>query len=252
MNPSASELRIEPPPPILDAARSWLEPVRGVLGNEFLAAYLTGSVLTQGFDPRHSRVNIVVVARSLETEMLDRLRQAILVTRKPPHFDPLLLTLRQIETSLDSFPIEWLELRERHLTLEGQDVFENLEVPNTYLRLQCEHELRSKHLRLRQAYLASARRPLLLQEVLRASASSFATLFRTLLRLRGEPSPAVTAKVIERVADLYRLDAEGLLAAHLVRYSARRYKADEIIAIYRKFLAEISRLVIAIDTLRVP
>jgi len=77
-------------------------------------------------------------------------------------------------------------------------------------------------------------------------------LFRTLLRLRGEPTPAQPEKVVERVADLYRLDAEGLLGAHLVRYPARRYRAEEIVAIYRRFLAEISRLVIAIDTLRVP
>ena len=252
MNRLHSELRIEPAHEILEASRAWLEPVRTTLGNEFLAAFLTGSVLTQGFDPAHSKVNIVVVARTLEPEMLDALRGAMPVSRKAPHFDPLLLSKRQIENSLDSFPIEWLEMRERHMTLEGEDVFATLQVPNTYLRLQCEHELRSKHIRLRQAYLASGRHPLMLQEALRGSASSFATLFRTLLRLRGEPAPASPAQVIEKLAQLYRLDAEGLLGAHVVRYTTRKYKADEIIAIYRKFLAEISRLVIAIDTLRVP
>ena len=252
MNHLHSELRIEPGKDILDASRAWLEPVRGAMGAEFLAALLTGSVLTQGFDPRHSKVNIVVVARTLEPEMLDSLRDVIPVSRKAPHFDPLLLTLRQIENSLDSFPIEWLEMRERHLTLEGEDVFATLEVPSTYLRLQCEHELRSKHIRLRQAYLASGRHPLLLQETLRGSASSFATLFRTLLRLRGEIPPAAPSQVIEKVAQFYRLEAEGLLGAHLVRYSTRKYKADEIVAVYRKFLAEISRLVIAIDTLKLP
>lgn len=252
MNRMHSDLRIEPAPAILDASRAWLAPVRGVLGNEFLAAFLTGSVLTQGFDLQHSKVNIVVVSRTLEPEMLDALREAMPVSRKAPHFDPLLLTQRQIENSLDSFPIEWLEMRERHLTLEGQDVFAALEVPNTYLRLQCEHELRSKHIRLRQAFLASGRHPLLLQDALRGSASSFATLFRTILRLRGEMPPASPAQVIEKVAQLYRLDAEGLLGAHVVRYSTRKYKAEEILAIFRKFLAEISRLVIAVDTLRVP
>jgi len=252
MNRIHSELRIEPPAEVLDAARAWLQPVRTALGGEFLAAYLTGSVLTQGFDAVHSRVNIVVVARNLDVDALDRVRECLPVTRKPPHFDPLLLSERQIASSLDSFPIEWLEMRERHLTLEGDDILASLEVPNTYLRLQCEHELRSKHIRLQQAWLASGRKPLLLQDVLRGSASSFATLFRTLLRLRGEPAPASPADVIDKVALLYRLDAEGLLGAHLVRYSTRKYKADQIVPIYRKFLAEISRLVVAIDTLRVP
>ena len=252
MNRSLSELRIEPPKATLDAARAWLAPVRQALGNDFLAAFLTGSVLTQGYDPRHSRINMVVVARSLEPDTLERLRDAMPAPRKRPFFDPLLLTQRQIDNSLDSFPIEWLEMRERHLTLEGQDVLADLEVPSTYLRLQCEHELRSRHIRLRQAFLASGRKPLALTDVLKSSASSFATLFRTLLRLRGEVTPAAPAQVIEKLAQLYRLDAEGLLGAHLLRYSARKYKAAEVLAIYRKFLTEIDRLVIAIDTLRVP
>lgn len=252
MNRSHSELRIEPAQEILDAARVWLAPVRATLGHEFLVAYLSGSVLMQGFDPRRSRINIVVIARSLEPETLDRLRETLPAQRKAPFFDPLLLTQRQMQNSLDSFPIEWLELRERHLRLEGEDVLAALEVPNTYLRLQCEHELRAKHIQLRQAYLASGRKALALSEVLKGSASSFATLFRTLLRLRGEITPASPAQVIEKVARLYRLDAEALLGAHLVRFSARRYKADELLGVYRRFLAEINRLVIAIDTLRVP
>jgi hypothetical protein len=246
------ELRIEPAPEILDATRQWLDPVRTALGHEFLAAYLTGSVLTQGFDPKRSLVNVLVVARSLGLETLDALHPAIPVSRRRPDFDPMFMTRTQLEKSLDVFPIEWIEIQERHLLIEGDDVFSALEVPHTHLRLQLEHELRGKHIQLRQAYLRSPRRPAELARVLKAAASSFATLFRTLLRLRGEVPPANTPQVIERVADLMKLDAQGLLVVYLVRYSGRRYKPEETIELYRKFLAEVDRLVIAIDQLRVP
>jgi hypothetical protein len=245
------ELRIEPSPEILQSVRDWLAPVRTALGGDFLTAYLTGSVLTQGFDPRRSRINVLVVARQLDLALLDTLRQAIPATRKPPHFDPLFLSRIQIEKSLDVFPIEWLDVQERHLRIEGEDVFESIEVPRTYLRLQCEHELRGKHIQLRQAYLASGGDPAELGRVLRDKASSFATLFRTLLRLHGETPPADSGKVIARVADLFHVDAQGLLVAHLVRTSGRRYPAAEMTALFRKFLAEIDRLVVAIDQLRV-
>jgi hypothetical protein len=245
------EHRIEPAAEILAGVRAWLDQVRPALGTEFLAAYLTGSVLTQGFDAKRSRINVLVVARSLGVDVLDTLRQTIPATRKAPHYDPLFLTRIQIEKSLDAFPIEWLEIKERHMRLEGDDIFEPLEVPPTFLRLQCEHELRGKHIRLRQAYLLASKRPAELGTVLKTSASSFATLFRTLLRLRGETPPADSARVIERVADLFALDAQGLLGAHLVRYSGRRYSADEILPLYRKFLGEVDRLVTAIDQLRV-
>jgi hypothetical protein len=245
------ELRIEPAPEVLTASREWLVPVRAALGNEFLAAYLTGSVLTQGFDPKHSRINILIVARALEAPSLDQVRASIPANKKPYHLDPLFLTRIQIQKSLDAFPIEWLEIRERHLRLEGEDTFETLEVPRTYLRLQCEHELRGKHIQLRQAYLLSGEHPLQLATVLKSTASSFATLFRTLLRLSGETPPAETGHMIQRVADLFRVDAQGLLVAHLVRYSSRRYKAAELLSLYQKFLTEVDRLVNAIDQLRV-
>lgn len=243
--------RIEPSQEILAASRRWLDPLRTAMGSEFLAAYLTGSVLTQGFHPQRSRVNVLLVARHLGGEVLDALALALPESRRPPHFDPLFMTLPQIQKSLDSFPIEWIEICETHLLIEGQDVIGNLEVPRTYLRLQCEHELRAKVIQLRQAYVLSARHPDRLEPVLRASASSFATLFRTLIRLHGESPPADAAHVIERVADLYRLEAEALLGAYLVRLTERRYRGSELLALYRGFLLETERLVSAIDQMQV-
>ncbi len=244
--------RIEPSTDLLEAARRWLAPVRTALGPGFLSAYITGSALTHGFDPKHSHVNLLVVARALDPDVLDRIAAAAPESRKLPRIDPLYMTHEQVKASLDVFPIEWLDVIERHLLLEGEDVLEGLDVPRTYLRLQCEHELRAKHLRLRHEYLASARKPERLAEVLARMTSGFHTLFRTLLRLRGETPPASTERVIERVATLYQLDAGALLGAYLVRYSARRPDAAQSRERYRKFLVEIERLTRAIDGLRVP
>ncbi len=244
--------RIEPTAAVLDGVRRWLAPVREALGPGFLAAYVTGSALTHGFDPKRSRVNLLVVARSLEPDVLDRIAAVMPDARRTPRVDPMFMTKEQVGASIDVFPIEWLDLIERHLLVEGEDVVAGLEVPRTFLRLQCEHELRSKHLRLRHEYLASANRPERLAEVLARLASGFHTLFRTLLRLRGEEPPASTERVIEQVANHYGLDAGALLGAYLVRYAARRPEAGEARERYRKFLVEIERLTRAIDGLRVP
>jgi hypothetical protein len=247
---SQSEARIDPPPEIVALARKWLVPVRAALGSEFVSAYLTGSVLTQGFDPKHSHINLLVVARTLDGPLLHNLAKALPAQRRPPLVEPLFLTRRQIEASLDSFPIEWVEIQERHLRLEGDDVFGTLEVPRTYLRLQCEHELRGKHIQLRQTYLLHHADGAVLARTLRASASGFATLFRTLLRLRGETLPADATRVIQRVADLYQLDAQRLLSAHLFRYATVRHKADEVHALYCRFLTEVERLIHALNELK--
>lgn len=247
-----SVMRIEPSNAVLTAARHWLEPVRVALGSEFLAAYVTGSALIQGFDERRSRVNVLIVSRSLNLDVLDAVRRKLPEDRKPPHIHPLFVTPRQIEKSLDVFPIEWLDIQESHMLIEGQDVLGGVEVPRGNLRLQLEHDLRGRLIALRQAYLANGKHPEELGAVLHTAASGFAALCRTLLRLRGESPPANTPKVIERVADLFALQAEGLLAAHLVRYGEHHYKGHELLGFYRAFLVEVERLVNAIDEMRVP
>ncbi len=163
--PNPSSL-VQPSAELLAAARRWFEPVRAALGAEFHSAYITGGALTEGFSAARSHVNLLVVARSLAPESLDALAEAIPELKKAPHFDPMFMTRDQMLGSLDVFPIEWLDLVERHLLLEGEDVFTGVEVPLSALRLQCEHELRGKHVRLRYEYLASARRPERLAEVL--------------------------------------------------------------------------------------
>jgi predicted nucleotidyltransferase len=244
------ELFIEPSKEVLDAARRWLERMRPELGAEFLAAYLTGSALTQGFDPRRSDVNLLIVTRSLDSELLQRLADAHPRPGRGLRVTPLVLTRSQIEKSVDTFPIEFLDIKESHLLLEGENVFAQIEVPRTYLRLQCEHELRGKFIRLRQTFLLE-RDSQALADTLARSASSFGTLFRTLLRLRGEVIPAHTAKVIEKVADVYGLQPEGLLEAYTMRYSERRRLGQEVRRRYLRFLAAIEGLVAALDKLQI-
>jgi hypothetical protein len=247
------ELRIEPSAEVLAAARAWLDQVRPALDHDFLAAYLTGSVLTQGFDPAKSRVTLLIVSRSLAGPTLDAIALRVPApTKHGPHFEPLFMTRDNIEGSLDSFPIEWTEIQERHMLLEGENIVAALEVSQTYLRVQCEHELRGKYIQLRQAYLQQRAHPAELERTLAAAASGFAALFRTLLRLRGEPVPGTAAAVIERVADVFELDAGALIGVHVVRYGGRRHSLEEITSTYHRLFAALERLTAAIDTLRVP
>ena len=241
-------VRIEPAPEVLAAAQAWLEPVRAALGPEFRSAYLTGSVLSNAFDPAHSHINVLVIAKHLDLDHLDALGRAL--PRVGKHgFEPLFVTRGQIEQSLDVFPVEWLDIQERNFRLEGEDVFSALEIPREPLRMQCERELGGKHLRLRQAYVMAHGRADQLTAALRAASSGLSVLFRTLLRLRGEFPPAEAAT--ERLAELYHLDAAALLAPHLLRYSKRRPKHEEIQPLYRKFLVELDRLIAAVDGLKV-
>lgn len=236
---------------MLEAARRWLAPVRASLGSDFVAASLTGSVLTSGYDSKHSHVNILVLARTLNPATLDGLATAAPKQTRAPFFDPLFVTREELESSLDVFPIEWLDVTERYLLLEGEDVFATLRVPRENLRVQIEHDLRGKHVRLRMQWLAHAQRPGEMRRSLAASASGYHAIFRALLRLRGEAAPVSHSETIDRVAAAFALDGGALRGAHELRYPERTYTDAEARSRYRAFLVEIERLVAAVDRMPV-
>jgi len=243
---------LEPVPVVLAAAQRWLTPVQERLGDAFLSAYITGGALNEGFDPQRRHVNVLVITRELPISKLDLIAAAVPHGTKPPHVDPLFMTLQQVQRSLDVFPIEWTDLKERHWRLEGVNLLDTLQVPQTYLRLQVEQELRGKHLRLMQEYLTGGGHPERLHAALARLASGFHTLFRALIRLHGEPPPPSLERVIARVAEIHDLDEQALMGAHRLRAQNKHPGVEETRAIYRGFLAQVERLTSAVDGLRLP
>ena len=242
------ELRIEPAPGVLKAARRWVDRIHRALGPDFVAAYVTGGALTQGFIPSRAEVNVLVVTRRLDAEVLERLAAALAAApARAPRIAPLFLTADQVRGSLDVYPIEFLDLHEHHLLIEGENVLAGVQVSRADLRLQCEHELRSRLIELRQTYLLAHRSPSALAKALGAVGTGWNPLFRALLRLRGEEVPAHNARVIELVADLFEVPGEGLLGAYVLRYGKGRPRPSETRARYLAFLAAVECLVAELD-----
>ena len=65
------------------------------------------------------------------------------------------MTPEYIRTSLDVFPVEFLNFKLIHATVFGEDIFESLEINRMDLRRQCERELKVKLVSLRQGYISS-------------------------------------------------------------------------------------------------
>jgi hypothetical protein len=66
---------------------------------------------------------------------------------------PLVLTAQAIDRARDTFPLELLDLTQRRRLVFGEDPFLGLALDPAHLRLQCERELRSLRIALRQRLL---------------------------------------------------------------------------------------------------
>lgn len=238
--------------PLDSAARAWAAPLVQAAGSAFRALYLYGSVLRPDFDPKVSNVNLLIVVSDYPFDRLERMApivaERVKLAEAGNRFHPLVLTETQIRTSSDVFPMDFVDLLEGRALLDGQDVLATLEVSLAHLRHQCEYELQSKLIGLRQAYLRQGGETGAAQKLAVAAWGGTATLYRHLLTLAGAPHPEDPERLLGEVARAYHIDPEALAVPLLAR---REPAPDEPTARrrYASYLAALESLVAAVNAL---
>lgn len=184
----------------------------GLYGADLESVVLYGSAARGHFHQGVSDLNVLVLLREAGPAALRRatpLARAWVEEGNPP---PLVFAAEEWRRSSDVFPIELADIRDAHRVLHGADPFEGVRIEPAHLRLQCENELKGKHVQLRERYLLLSDRPEELGQVLKRSLSTFLVLFRTVLRLVGEEPPHDPEETIRRTAERAGFDAAPVLA----------------------------------------
>jgi len=159
--------------------------------------YVVGSALTSEFDEKASEINSVIVLKDMDLTFVEYLAPLGKVYKKKGVAAPLIMTPAYIESSLDVFPIEFHDFRLIHETIFGEDLFAGLEIEAAHLRLQCEREVKTKLIGLRQGYISSLGDKSLLSEGLAESISGMIPLFRAVLTLIGKDASGAGLGVIK-------------------------------------------------------
>lgn len=176
------------------------------------AVILYGSAATEEFHAKHSDLNVLCIVGQADAAHLESLQAPVKWWIRRAQRPPLVFTLDELRRSADIFTIELLDMKARHRLLYGENLLADISVPLHHHAIQVERELRADWLRLRQAILAAPRKPKVYLEIMIASFSSFAALFRHALIAMGEPTPETKREAIERVAKFAGADPAGFQA----------------------------------------
>ena len=228
---------------------AYCDKLTSVLGGNLKAISVYGSAAGPDFIPGKSDVNLVIVVEKLGGAVLTSLLETVKWGKKKRIVPPLLLTPDYIETSLDVFPIEFLEIREGQVLLMGEDFFSGLEAKPLEMRLECESQLKAAALRTRQAYLEIGMTKRGAEEVLHASLTSLIPVMRAMLRLKGEAIPRLKLDVLKAVSRVFGVDCgrlESILKDKTGDEKIGNSRAHEVLALY---VEDIERLAAAVDGL---
>ena len=186
-----------------------VQKLKTAAGQNLKSVILYGSAATEEFHAKHSDLNVLCVVERAGAAQLEALHGAVEWWTRRDQRAPLVFTLEELRRSADIFAIELLDMKSRHRVLHGENVLTGLEVPLNFHSMQVERELRTNWLRLREAILAAPKRPKVYLEIMNASFSSLAALFRHALIALGEPAPETKREAIERIAQFAGADPAG-------------------------------------------
>lgn len=231
------------------------EDIFGEFVNDLRAAYngdlesvlLYGSGAKGEYIRKKSDINFLVVLSENGIGQLHKSFDLVKKWSKRKVAIPLFMTKGYIESSLDSFPIEFLSMKQNYQVVFGEDVLANIDIPQNELRLECEEQVKGKLLHLREGFLSSAGKKRLLEELLSISVPSFISIFEALLLLKKETPPAQKGEIFRKTAGAYGLNQNVFEAVLQVRNRTKKFSKDELVHLAGKYIAEIRTLAGIID-----
>lgn len=157
-----------------------------------------GAVVDGPFDPARELANTVLVTERTDLDRLRKLAEAGPGLARQGLDAPLIMTQAYIRASLDTFPLELIEIQQRRVTLLGGDAFAALTFEDRHVRHECERELKSILVALRQGLLAAGGDEAFLSDMEVEVAERLLRTLRGLIWLRGQRDALPAHAVLEQ------------------------------------------------------
>jgi len=232
-----------------DIFQEIIDDYKKLFGDELKGIILYGSAAGESYIRGKSDINFMILLSEEGIENLDRAFKTVAKWRKKKVATPLFLTTKYVATSLDVYPIEYLNFQRKHILVFGRDILKELEFNPDFVRLQCEREIKGKLLLLREAFLDTSGKKMALMEVISQSLPAFIAIFEALLYLQGRETPLEKRGIIRSVCELFDLDA--VLFEKLIDIKEQKLKLNEATmnTLFKAYISEIRKLSILVDAL---
>lgn len=223
--------------------------IDALFANHVVSLIVYGSAATEEYRSKKSDINVLVVVDEFAIQNLQPAQKKSSKWLKQG-LQPLFLTEEYIERSLDSFPIEFLNMKTAYLLVRGRDVLGDLDFDHGDLRLQCERELKGNLLHLRQRYIMTQGRKNELLQLIKESIVAFSAIFRALIFLKGRDIPSNMRDAILQTCKEFGLDV-GLFSRLIsIRKGDEKPSPDELGNLVASYIGQIRILSQYVDSMQ--
>jgi hypothetical protein len=227
----------------LALARQAVADYRQCYGNDLVSIILYGSAASGDFDPARSDINLLIVLSVASVALMEKSLPVQAAWAKKRFPTPLFMDKAYIASSLDSFPVEFLNMKSRYTLLAGEDVLEGLSISGDHLRLQIERELKGKRLHLLQEWLHVRQHRHDARELMDASLRDYSAIFRALLQIRSIPVPADRPALFRAIEQAFGLGDQPFSRMYSALRQWKKKEAETIFYAYAEALMKITDVI---------
>lgn len=220
-------------------------------GDNLASVVLYGSAAAGDFVQTESDYNLLIALHRIAPEDLRVAQPPMREWQRLGHPLPVYFTFGELRDAADVFPIEFHRMERARVVLYGRDPFESFQISDENLRHQTEYELRSKLIQLRRLYIPASGSATRLRDLMADSLSSFATLFAPVLLLHNQEPPVLKLDIVRATVRLLGLDGAVFERVFALRGGAAPPGESEADELFASYLAQIERVIEAVDRLHI-
>ena len=220
-----------------------------LFGNHIVSLIAYGSAATDEYVHKKSDINILLVLDEEGILNLHAARKKIAAWYKRG-LHTLFLTESYIERSLDSFPIEFLNMKSAYHVVTGKDVLQSLEFDRHNIRLQCERELKGNLIHLRQRFVLNLGDKNELMLLIGESLGAFAAIFRALLYLKVTEVPINKLDVTRQACKDFAMDEDLFSQLISIRRGEEKPSIEELETLVGSYIRQIDALSRYVDDMQ--
>lgn len=181
------------------------------VGDDLLSVAVYGGIAKgEPFELGQTPVPVLVVLQDASVTFLAKISSVVQKANREFLAAPFLVSLHDLQTSTDIFPIKFLDMQTHHFLLAGRDVLSELEISTQHLRLRCEQELCNLMLRLRNVFLRNAGHDESLRQAVGQGVAPFMAALGAAVCLKTGLTPVLSAETADSAAKVLSLDRDTL------------------------------------------
>lgn len=172
--------------PLAAVKTAILPSVYSIFGENLASVILYGSAAGNSFNPKLSDINLLLLVEKNDYTALADLGKKVRAAAKKYKVSFMIMTVSGFLSSADVFPMEYIDIKEHHVILFGDDITEKLEITGANLRHQIEEKLCGLCNITQQLILTTGGNKTVLKANLKGLYPAVKTVVRAALRLKGK------------------------------------------------------------------